>query len=109
MGRVAHAAHSRNGRATDDAERATFKAVTGRDAEPGTRVEQLTCIVGRRGGKTRGLSVLTAYIAGLCDHTDVLTVGEVGVCLLMPKVKPQPRSRWTTSPASLKPHQSCGN
>jgi hypothetical protein len=61
-------------------ERGTFKAITGRDHEPGKRVNELVAVVGRRGGKSRACSVLMAYIAGLCAH-DYLVKGERGICL----------------------------
>jgi hypothetical protein len=62
-----------------DEERTLFQAITERPAEPGERVEELWCCIGRRGGKTRALSVLMAYVAGCCDWSDVLAPGEVGV------------------------------
>ena len=65
---------------TED-ERVTFKAITGREQEPDARVNELVAVVGRRGGKSRAMSVLVAYIAGLCDHSDVLVRGERGVAL----------------------------
>jgi hypothetical protein len=36
-------------------EREIFRELTGRDYEPKTRCEEFWAIVGRRGGKTRGL------------------------------------------------------
>jgi hypothetical protein len=63
-------------------ERAAFKQLTGRDREPGTRVEELVAVVGRRGGKSRAISVLAAYIAGICRH-DALVPGERGVLLII--------------------------
>jgi hypothetical protein len=67
---------------TDD-ERALFKTLTGRDREQGQRVEELVGVIGRRGGKSRAISVLAAFIAGLCDHSSVLAPGERGVCLII--------------------------
>jgi hypothetical protein len=64
-----------------DAERQRFTELTGRDHEPGQRIEEAAWVVGRRGGKSRGESVMAAYIAGLCDHSDVLAPGERGVLL----------------------------
>jgi len=64
-----------------DAERVIFKQITGRDQEPGQRVNELVAVVGRRGGKSRAMAVLMAYVAALCDHTDVLVKGETGVAL----------------------------
>jgi hypothetical protein len=60
-------------------ERVVFKTFTGRDQEPGERVEEFVAIVGRRDGKSRALSVLETYIAGLCDHP--LLHGERGLLL----------------------------
>jgi hypothetical protein len=57
-------------------ERAVFLELTGRDHEPGERVEELWAIVGRRGGKTRAIAVLAAYIASLVDFSDILAPGE---------------------------------
>jgi hypothetical protein len=38
-------------------------------------------VVGRRGGKSKAMAALATYIAALCNHTDVLVRGEVGVLL----------------------------
>jgi hypothetical protein len=59
---------------TDD-ERAIFASLTGRPQEPGEAVEEFWAIVGRRGGKTRALAVLAAYLAALCDWSDILAPG----------------------------------
>src|SRR6516162_1272716 len=65
---------------TED-ERATFRALTGRDREPLQRVDQFAAVIGRRGGKSRAMATLATYIAGLCDHSDALVPGERGVLL----------------------------
>jgi len=70
------------GEALDDDERALFREITGRAAEPGARVEELWGIIGRRGGKTRAMAVLAAYIAACCDWSDVLAPGETGILAL---------------------------
>jgi hypothetical protein len=64
---------------TED-EREKFKELTKRDREPGQRVEEFVGVIGRRGGKSRAVSVLAAYVAGLCDHP-ALVPGERGVVL----------------------------
>lgn len=65
-------------------ERVIFTAITGgREREPLQRVHELEIVAGRRAGKTRALSVLISYIAGLCDHRDVLIGGETGVFLAL--------------------------
>jgi hypothetical protein len=66
---------------TDD-EREVFRQLTGREREPGVRVEEFVGVVGRRGGKSRALSVLSTYIGGLCEHP-ALVRGERGVLLLI--------------------------
>jgi hypothetical protein len=65
---------------TDD-ERATFTSLTGRLVEPLQPVEELVAIVGRRGGKSRALATLAAYVGGLCQHD--LVRGETGVLLII--------------------------
>lgn len=62
-------------------ERIVFKQLTGREREPGQRVHELEVVAGRRGGKTKAVSTLAAYIACLCEHTDVLAPGERGILL----------------------------
>src|SRR5262249_4049510 len=65
---------------TED-ERATFRALTGREREPLQRVDQFAAVIGRRGGKSRAMATLACYLAGLCDHSDALVPGERGVLL----------------------------
>jgi hypothetical protein len=67
------------GEALDDDERVLFTQLTGRAHEPLQRVEELDAVVGRRGGKSRAMATLAAYIAGLCTHP--LVRGEKGVLL----------------------------
>lgn len=66
-----------------DAERAVFSEVTGRHHEPGELVDELWALVGRRGGKTRAIAVLGAYIASLNDWRHVLAPGERGSLPIM--------------------------
>ena len=61
----------------------TFTRFTGRSAPPSQRVDELWCCVGRRGGKSRAMSTLAVYLAGLCDYSDKLARGERGVVLLL--------------------------
>lgn len=67
---------------TED-ERAIFRDLTGRDYEPGEPVEEFWAVIGRRGGKTRAMAVLTAYLAACVDHRDSLAPGERGVIPLL--------------------------
>jgi hypothetical protein len=68
------------GEQLDDAERAIFKKFTGREREPGQRVEEFVAVKGRRGGGSRSTSALATYIGGLCGHP-ALAPGERGVLL----------------------------
>jgi len=72
-----------------DYERGTFKALTGREREPGEPVEEFRGIIGRRSGKTRAMAVLAAWIAALCDHSDILAPGERAVVPLVSASKQQ--------------------
>jgi hypothetical protein len=69
------------GEALTSEELDAFETVTGRKVSPTAPVEEAAFVVGRPGGKDKATSVLNAYLAGCCDHTDVLTAGERGVCL----------------------------
>jgi hypothetical protein len=66
---------------TED-ELATYTALTGRLTSPDKPVAEAVLAVGRRGGKSRALSVLTAYIAALCQHPN-LAKGEKAVALMV--------------------------
>ena len=73
---------------TDD-ERAFFKALTGREQEPLTRVKEFWAVIGRRGGKSRAVAVLLVYLACLVDHHRNLVKGERGVVLCLAKTQDQ--------------------
>jgi hypothetical protein len=68
------------GESLDDEERTIFKQLTGRDHEPGQTIEQIACVIGRRGGKSSATATLVTYLSGLCDHP-ALVRGEKGVIL----------------------------
>jgi hypothetical protein len=71
------------GEALDSDERELFKQLTGgREREPGQPVEEFVGVIGRRGGKSRAVSVLATYIAGLCQHPAMVR-GERGVLLII--------------------------
>ena len=46
---------------TED-ERATFRALTGREREPLQRVDQFAAVIGRRGGKSRAMATLACTL-----------------------------------------------
>jgi hypothetical protein len=64
-------------------ERETFRALTGREREPGEMVDEAWMVIGRRSGKTRAAAVLAVWLAALCDHSEVLAPGERAVLPLM--------------------------
>jgi hypothetical protein len=70
------------GEALTDDERIVFKELTGRDHEAGFRCEEFVAVIGRRGGKSRAMAALVAYVCGLCDHPE-LVLGERGLCLII--------------------------
>jgi hypothetical protein len=70
------------GEALTDDERFLFAQLTGRDHEPNQRVEEFVAVVGRRGGKSRAISVLASYVSALCEHK-ALVPGETGIVLVI--------------------------
>ena len=70
------------GESLTDAERVIFRELTNREVEPGCPVEEFVGVIGRRGGKSRAISVLASFIAGLCQHRN-LVPGERGVLLII--------------------------
>jgi hypothetical protein len=68
------------GEPLNDEERTLFRELTHREHEPDQRIEEFVGVIGRRGGKSRAVSVLATFIAGLCDHPS-LVPGEIGVVL----------------------------
>jgi len=62
-------------------ERKIFTKLTQREREPGKRVDELVVVAGRRGGKSRAISVLISYLAALCQHPS-LVPGETGTALI---------------------------
>jgi hypothetical protein len=64
-----------------------FRRLTGRQVPPPERVDELWCVIGRRGGKSRAIAVLAAYLAALCRVK--LDPGEIGVVLCLAPSKEQ--------------------
>jgi hypothetical protein len=62
-------------------ERVIYRELTKRDHEPVERVEEFIAVIGRRGGKSRAISVLATYLAGLVRYP--LVKGETGVLLII--------------------------
>ncbi len=66
------------GEVLTDAEREIYQAITEREREPVEPVREFYGVVGRRGGKSRAMGTLAAYLAGCCDHRSVLAPGQRG-------------------------------
>jgi hypothetical protein len=61
-----------------------YEALTGRSQEPVQRVEELVAVLGgRRGGKTRAIACLAAYVASCVDYTEDIVPGERGLVLCL--------------------------
>ena len=63
------------GEALTDDERSIFTKLTGREREPGERVDELWCVIGRRGGKSRAIAALLVYLATMVDYRSQLVLG----------------------------------
>jgi hypothetical protein len=63
-------------------ELALFTKLTGRPTSPASWVKEFYGIIGRRGGKSRAMGVLAAYLATLCRYP-MLVAGERGVVLVI--------------------------
>lgn len=64
------------GEPLDPAELEIFTKLTGRTVAPSEPMKELCVLAGRRGGKSRALSVLGVYLACLCEF-DGLATGEL--------------------------------
>ena len=73
---------------TED-ERVTFREMTERDQEPGEPVEELTAVVGRRGGKSRAIAAWGVYLAVCIDYRSILAPGQVGMVPILSASKEQ--------------------
>jgi hypothetical protein len=71
-----------NGERLNKQERVLFQTLTGRAHEPLERVEEFIGVIGRRGGKSRAISVWASYVASLVHHPS-LVPGERGVVLII--------------------------
>jgi hypothetical protein len=68
-----------------DEEREHYKFLTGRDnpAADGVLAELLCVVGGRRGGKSRALTTLCAWLASCCDWSEDLALGERGRIMIV--------------------------
>jgi hypothetical protein len=67
----------------------TFRKLTNREQPPDKRVDELVCVVGRRGGKSSAIAALAVYIAALCRHR--LAPGETGLVICVAPDQKQAR------------------
>ena len=65
------------------AERKVYKTLTGRDREPGRMIDLFLGVVGRRGGKSRAMSVFMVWLATCVSWDDCLSLGERGIALIV--------------------------
>ncbi len=72
-----------------DAERAIYQTITEREREPLEPVREFYGVVGRRGGKSRAMGTLAAYLSGCCDHRGVLAPGQRGRLPIIAAAKDQ--------------------
>jgi hypothetical protein len=61
-----------------EAEAVAFKALSGRAGMPIEAAREFWAIVGRRGGKSRSMAVLAAWLAACKDYRSILAPGERG-------------------------------
>jgi hypothetical protein len=73
----------------DEAELATFQQCTGRIAPRPAGYTEATLVIGRRGGKSLILALISAYLAAFRDWTPYLTPGEVGHIIVVAADKKQ--------------------
>ena len=75
----------------DKAELELFRQCTGRQGPPVAPAREIDCIVGRRGGKSRIISVIAAYLAAFVDYSQVLAPGEMGIVAILANDREQSR------------------
>jgi hypothetical protein len=71
---------------------AIYNACTGREAWPASPFAESVTIVGRRGGKSRILALIAAYLATMVDYGPFLAVGEVATVAILAADRSQARS-----------------
>jgi hypothetical protein len=77
------------GEALEPDELATFTALTGRLQAPLEPVREFAGVIGRRGGKSRAMGVLAAFLACCVDHRAILAPGELGVLPVLAATRTQ--------------------
>jgi hypothetical protein len=75
----------------DEDQLAIYSRHTGRQAPPEKPFRSATLIIGRRGGKSRCLGVVAAYLATMIDHRKHLVPGETPVIAAIARDRDQAR------------------
>jgi hypothetical protein len=70
---------------------AIYQQCTGRSAAPTQQCAEAWAIAGRRGGKSRIMSLCAAWLAGFVDWRDYLAPGEVATCHVLAANRKQAR------------------
>jgi phage terminase large subunit-like protein len=76
----------------DEAELDLYRHHTGRTAPPSAPFKEACFVVGRRGGKSRVLSLVAVYLATLTDYAPYLAPGEVATIAVIAADRKQARS-----------------
>ena len=71
---------------------AVYQALTGRTKWPTSPFAEAVLIVGRRGGKSRILALITAYFATLIDYSPFLAAGERATIAVLASDRGQARN-----------------
>ncbi len=73
----------------DDEALQTYRQCTGRIDPPSEPFHEAYLCVGRRAGKSFVTAAIASYIAGFRDHSQHLSPGEIGVCMVIAADKNQ--------------------
>jgi len=75
----------------DEKERKIYRKLTGRKKPPENRLHEFLAIIGRRGGKSTIMSVVTCYLALFFDWRQYLSLGETGWIMVIAADRNQAR------------------
>jgi hypothetical protein len=76
----------------DEAEAALYRACTGRAEAPTEPFKEAALVVGRRGGKSRALSLIAVYLSCFRSYDEYLAPGEVATIAVIASDRKQARS-----------------
>jgi hypothetical protein len=75
----------------DEADRALFTTLTGRETPPAEQVHECWLVVGRRGGKSFIVALIAVFLATFRDYRSCLGPGERGVLMIIAVDRKQSR------------------